>query len=296
MSNTILVPTPKNFIFRHAVGGHGWYDLRPFEYDEAAARLDYVYFSPATRRPEPVSVTAGPGALEVRLGSKKTDRAEAEKVVRHVLRLDEDLEDFYSTVGGHEHFDWVENMNAGRLLRSGTVFEDLVKTMCTTNCSWSLTKIMTANLVEKLGEAGARGKKAFPSAEAIAAMPETFFRSEIKAGYRSPFFVELGEAVASGKLDPEAWLTSELPTPELRKEMKKVKGIGDYAADNMLKLLGRYDGLALDSWLRAGFYKKHNREKPCPDKKIEKHYKRFGKWKGLAIWCDMTKHWFEEGR
>ena len=67
---------------------------------------------------------------------------------------------------------------------------------------------------------------------------------------------------------------------------------GDYAADNMLKLLGRYDGLALDSWLRAQFYKKHNRGRKCPDKKIEKHYAKYGDWKGLAIWCDMTEDWF----
>lgn len=296
MSNTILIPTPKKFSFSNAVGGHGWYDLPPFVYDEAAERLDYVYFSKSSRRPEPVTLTNGPGAIELTLASKRTDKNEAARVVRHVLRLDEDLQDFYSTVGGHEHFAWVEKINAGRLLRSGTVFEDLVKTMCTTNCSWSLTKIMTANLVEKLGEQGKGGNRAFPTAEAIASATEKFFRGEIKAGYRSPYFVELGEAVASGKLDPEAWLRSELPTPELRKEIKKVKGIGDYAADNLLKLLGRYDGLALDSWLRGSFYKKHNREKPCADKKIEKHYKKFGKWKGLAIWCDMTKHWFETGR
>jgi 3-methyladenine DNA glycosylase/8-oxoguanine DNA glycosylase len=296
MSNTILIPTQKNFSFRHAVGGHGWYDLQPFVYDEAAERLDYVYFSSISRRPEPVTITNGRGSVEVRLASKKTNAEEAANVVRHVLRLDEDLEDFYSTVGGHEHFGWVPKTNAGRLLRSGTVFEDLVKTLCTTNCSWSLTKIMTANLVEKLGVSGKGGKRAFPTAAAIASMPETFFRAEIKAGYRSPFFVELGEAVTSGKLDPEAWLRSDLPTPELRNEIKKVKGVGDYAADNLLKLLGRYDGLALDSWLRASFYKKHNREKPCADKKIEKHYRKFGKWKGLAIWCDMTKHWFETGR
>ncbi len=296
MSNSILIPTPEGFHFRRAVTGHGWYDLAPFSFDEPRGRLDYVYISRAKGQPEGITITESTGGVEVTTASKRTDPGEAAAVARHVLRLDENLEDFYSAVRGHEHFAWVEQINAGRLLRSGTVFEDLVKTMCTTNCSWSLTKMMTSNLVEKLGEEGTRKRKAFPSPKAIASATEQFFRTEIKAGYRSPYFVELGEAVASGKLDPEGWLHSELPTPELKKEIKKVKGIGDYAADNLLKLLGRYDGLALDSWLRAGFYKKHNREKPCPDKKIEKHYDKFGKWKGLAIWCDMTKHWFETGR
>ncbi|MBP7416089.1 MAG: hypothetical protein KA831_05510, partial [Pyrinomonadaceae bacterium] len=79
-----------------------------------------------------------------------------------------------------------------------------------------------------------------------------------------------------------------------KKEMKKVKGVGDYAAENLLKLVGRYDGLALDSWLRAGFYKKHNKGKKCDDKKIARHYHKFGPWQGLAIWCDMTEDWFTD--
>jgi len=86
---------------------------------------------------------------------------------------------------------------------------------------------------------------------------------------------------------------SELSTDELKKELKKVKGVGDYAAENMLKLLGRYDGLALDSWLRAQFYKTHNRGNVCADKKIDKFYHQFGQWKGLAMWCDMTASWFK---
>ena len=292
MSNTFSIPTPENFSFPITVGGHGWYDLPPFEYDEKAGTLSYAFMCDVSRRAESVKVKNGKGKLKIVLGSETADRTRAAAVVRHVLRLDEDLDDFYRSIEGHEHFSWVSGLCAGRLLRSGSVFEDVVKTMCTTNCSWSLTRSMTRNLVEKLGEKAADGRRAFPTPVVMAAQGDDFYRNEVRAGYRSPYFVELAESVASGKLDPESWLTSDLPTPELRKEIKKIKGIGDYAADNLLKLLGRYDGLALDSWLRAGFYKRHNREKPCPDKKIEKHYQRFGKWKGLAIWCDMTRDWF----
>jgi 3-methyladenine DNA glycosylase/8-oxoguanine DNA glycosylase len=292
MSNTFSIPTPENFNFPVTVGGHGWYDLPPFEYEEEAGTLSYAFTCRVSGDAESVTIRGGKGKLRVALSSDGADEKGAAAVVRHVLRLDEELDDFYRSVEGHEHFTWVAGLCAGRLLRSGTVFEDLVKTMCTTNCSWSLTRSMTRNMVDKMGSEAADGRKAFPTPEAMAAQGEDFYRNEVRAGYRSPYFVELAEAVVSGKLDPEKWLTTDLPTPELRKEIKNVKGIGDYAADNLLKLLGRYDGLALDSWLRAGFYKRHNREKPCPDKKIEKHYRQFGKWKGLAIWCDMTRDWF----
>ena len=225
------------------------------------------------------------------------DRHDEERLVRdvrHILRLDDPLEDFYGLTDGDERLAWVSSSNAGRLLRSPTVFEDMIKTLCTTNCSWGLTRNMVRNLVSMLGESGPSGVNAFPTAEALASVSEKFYRDEIRAGYRSPYFLEIAEAVASGKLDPESWLTSDLPTAELKKEIKTVKGFGDYAAENLLKLLGRYDGLALDSWLRSQFYKKHNRARVCPDKKIERHYKRFGPWKGLAIWCDMTERWFDE--
>jgi hypothetical protein len=41
--------------------------------------------------------------------------------------------------------------------------------------------------------------------------------------------------------------------------------------------------------LRGRFYKHRNADSVCSDTEIEKFYENFGEWKGLAIWCDMTK-------
>jgi len=103
----------------------------------------------------------------------------------------------------------------------------------------------------------------------------------------------LADRVASGALDVEAWLTSPLATGELMKEMRGVKGVGPYAAENLLKLLGRYDGLALDSWTRAKFFSVRNNGRKTTDKKIARYYSRFKEWRGLALWCDMTRDWIE---
>ena len=207
--------------------------------------------------------------------------------------LDENFEDFYKYTDTDKNLKWISGKKAGRLLRSPTVFEDLVKTICTTNCSWALTKKMVSNLVEYLGESSKNGNKTFPTAEAMAKMPVEFYQNEIRAGYRSQYFAELAEVVATGKINPENWLASELPTNELKKEMKKIKGVGDYAAENLLKLVGRYDGLALDSFLRSQFYKKHNAETACADNEIKLYYERFGSWRGLAIWLDMSERWLK---
>lgn len=294
MPDDCILETPPNFSFKHTVYSHGWSELAPFELDEVNWRLSYVFTN--GKRGKPVSATVSETALglKIEFSGGESSREKIIRAIQHILRLDDPLEEFYALTDRDERLGWISAANAGRLLRSPTVFEDLVKTLCTTNCSWSLTKKMVSNLVEKLGEPAAGGKRAFPTAKELASVSEDFYRNEIKAGYRSPYFVEFSEAVAGGKIDPESWLHSDLPTAELKKEIKGVKGVGDYAAENMLKLLGRYDGLALDSWLRAEFYKKHNREKMCPDKKIERHYKKFGNWKGLAMWCDMTERWFDE--
>ncbi|MFN6965078.1 MAG: DNA-3-methyladenine glycosylase family protein [Pyrinomonadaceae bacterium] len=293
MMTRTTVSIPADFSFRHTVGSHGWYDLPPFELDRDTWTLRYVFARRGRRGPvSSAARVAGGTRLTISHTGGPEDSRSVAGGLRHILRLDEPLETFYEMVAGHDRLGWAAEAGAGRLLRSATVFEDLVKTICTTNCSWALTKKMTSALVENLGEPAADGRRAFPTPEAMASVDAGFYRDEIRAGYRSPYFVELAEKVAAGELDPESWLNKDVPSAELRREIKSVKGVGDYAADNLLKLLGRYDGLALDSWLRSQFYKRHNRGKQCPDKKIERFYAPFGDWKGLAIWCDMTEHWF----
>jgi 3-methyladenine DNA glycosylase/8-oxoguanine DNA glycosylase len=302
MTAKLILETPPDFNFKTAVFSHGWCELQPFALDQENWRLSYVFTAP---EPIPATVSDAGGRLEVEIEGASADEAALAKIardVRHMLRFDEQLGDFYRLTRREKRLAWVARMSAGRLLRSPTVFEDLVKTICTTNCSWALTKIMTANLVEKLGAPAPGGRRAFPTPEAMAAVPPDFYRDEIRAGYRAPYyeiragyrapyFAELAEQVAAGRLDPESWLASDLPTNELKKQMKAVKGVGDYAAENLLKLVGRYDGLALDSWLRSQFYKKHNAETVCGDREIENFYEKFGPWRGLAIWCDMTERW-----
>jgi len=152
---------------------------------------------------------------------------------------------------------------------------------------------MVTGLVQKVGINTADGRKSFPSAAALAEKPLSFFVNEVRAGYRAEYLKELVGRVASGELQVEAWLKSDLPTAELVKEIKGVKGVGNYAAENLLKLLGRYDGLALDSWTRAKFFQVRNNGRKTTDKRIARYYSRFNEWRGLALWCDVTRDWLE---
>ena len=288
----LKIPTPKNFSFRRTVLSHGWYNLLPFALDTGKWELSRV-IDLGTKQPVTIFLTGRKNHVRVR-GSRpltKSDAAIVLRDARHILRLDDDLRDFYLATSNDPEFSWIGDQGAGRLLRSPTVFEDLVKMISTTNCSWALTLKMVTGLVENLGRASDDDRKSFPTAQAMASMPLKFFVDEVRAGYRAPYFKELAERVASGELNVEAWLSSDLPTSELLKQIKGVKGVGNYAAENLLKLLGRYDGLALDSWTRARFFEIRNKGRKANDKKIARYYARFNEWRGLALWCDVTRDW-----
>jgi len=290
----VTIPTPPDFNFRRTVMSHGWCALLPFEFDKTTWTLVRV-LDAGEATPVTVRITSAKRALAIEL-SRRLKKASVENViraVRHMFRLDDDLEVFYKSVSAEAEFSWIADEGAGRLLRSPTVFEDLVKMICTTNCSWALTEKMVAGLVNELGKVSDDGRKSFPAAEAMARRPLGFFRDKIRSGYRAPYLKELAQRVARGSLDVESWLTSDLPVAELLKEMKSVKGVGNYAAENLLKLLGRYDGLALDSWTRAQFARVRNQDRAANDKKISRFYARFGSWRGLVLWCDMTRHWLD---
>ncbi len=290
----LSITTPREFSFKRTVISHGWCELLPFRVDRDNWMLTRTLDLKGTK-PVTVTITSGNRNLRIK-PSRRLSQTAAKQVVndvRHMMRLDDDIGAFYRLLSDDSDFNWIPTQGAGRLLRSPTVFEDLVKMICTTNCSWALTEKMVTGLVENLGRESANGDRTFPTPEAMALMPVKFYVNEVRAGYRSEYLKELADRVASGELNVEGWLHSPLDTADLIKEMRGVKGVGPYAAENLLKLLGRYDGLALDSWTRAKFFSVRNNGRKTTDKKIERYYARFKEWRGLALWCDVTRDWLD---
>src|SRR5690606_5992842 len=124
----IKVSIPEGFSFRHAVQGHGWYDLAPFRFDEDASSLSYVFRDRKTGRPVEGTIKEVNLSLAVSLNGD-ADPAGIIRDVKHILRFDEPLEKFYEISADKPGIDWAARSKAGRLLRSATVYEDLVKTM-----------------------------------------------------------------------------------------------------------------------------------------------------------------------
>jgi 3-methyladenine DNA glycosylase/8-oxoguanine DNA glycosylase len=319
---------PEPFDLDLVVRSHGWYDLPPWTYDPER-RLLARPLRLASGRTVVAEVAPGEraGWLAVRLVAagrlRAADAADARAQLATCLALDQDLAPFHAraaelAAGGDAparrardrlpDLRWAVTRGAGRLLRSPTVFEDAVKTLCTTNCTWALTRVMVGNLVAKLGEpapldpAAPRGEararppdpavaRCFPSPAAMATAPEGFYRDEIRAGYRARALRALAVQVASGALDLEAWRTSPLSADELAREIRTLDGFGPYAAEHLLKLLGRFEHLAIDSWIRQKLGKLRGMRRLPSDRTIARWYAPFGAWAGLALWLEATADW-----
>jgi 3-methyladenine DNA glycosylase/8-oxoguanine DNA glycosylase len=289
---------------RRTIASHGVADLPPNRIDEEAWTLELTLPVDGAA-PRTVLVSAGRkghGRMEV-VGAR-TGAAQQRRLleaVKHVLRLDEDLSPFYEVAAGDPDLAWVA-AGAGRMLRSPTVFEDVVKTICTTNTVWSATVRMVSALVEHLGRpaAGARPGafgRAFPTPEAMAEAGEDFYRDIVRAGYRGAYLRTLAASVADGELDLEELARAdakELPDDEVAARLLAVPGVGPYATAHIMMLVGRYSRLILDSWSRPK-YLRVSGAKRAKDTIIERRFRRYGPYAGLAFWLYITRDWVDDG-
>lgn len=294
-SHTIKEPAATLFDFEAAARSHGWVALRPFEWDEATAtlgrihRLEQGQIVRLNMRDDSRDSTAGV-QVEVESAEPLTGSQEAEirRIVRRMLRLDEDLADFYRLAA--QQNGWTLNLKpgGGRLLRCPTLFEDIVYTLCTTNIAWSGTIRMVDRLTAKLGDAlpGRTDWQAFPTPAAIAAAGPEFLKQETGLGYRSLYVWELATGIVDGRCDLTVFEDPSLTPADLLKALRQIKGVGGYAAATILMLLGRYEHLAIDSELRAHVSRKYFEGQPVTDAQIQTIYEPWGRWRYLAYWFD----------
>ncbi len=282
---------------RRTLASHGVATLAPQRVDMEEWALETTLDIGDTVRTVAVG-RLGPAELVVRTdgaAAPARQRAAVLARVRHVLALDEDLSEFYELAASDPGLAWVTS-GAGRMMRSPTVFEDVVKTVCTTNCAWSATVRMTDALVRELGAPvshDGHGRRAFPTPAAMADAGSAFYRDVVRAGYRGEYLLKLARDVAGGALDLEALRDPGLDDTDVEKRLLSLPGVGPYAAAHvMLVSLGRYGRLVFDSWTRPTYARLYGRA--ASDNTIARRFRRYGRYAGLAFWLFLTKDWVEE--
>ncbi|MFW9955568.1 MAG: DNA-3-methyladenine glycosylase family protein [Candidatus Thorarchaeota archaeon] len=261
--------------------------MAPFSYEEDNKQLRYITQLRSNRVLD-LRICEIPEGVQVDItGSLNPDeKKEIRAQVTWMLGLDSDFSEFYALAKKEPKLAQMKKKAQGRALRSPTLFEDVIKTILTTNTLWGATKRMNQNLIKQFGSPLEEDpeQRAFPSPKQIASTSESVLRQETRLGYRAPYVLELAQSIASGKTDLELLKDPTIPTEKLRKALLEIKGVGNYATANLLNILGRYDFLPIDTWaLKVVSYEWYDGQSIGP-KEVEAAFEKWGKWRGMAYW------------
>lgn len=295
MATRLAISVPHDFVLRRDVCSYGYFLLAPNHWDprrEVFSRV--VALSEGQALIEVSQAGRGkPLAVKASRGLAAKEKAEARAQLTRMLRLDED----YAVLGAFHKLDQrFKKGGRGRLFRSPTLFEDVIKTVTSCNVTWPSTVQMNRRLCEVLGdgvEVSGVTRHGFPSAAKIARTRPATLRARCRVGYRDVRIVELSRLFAlspkRGGLDQE-WMQDPATSDEdLHELLLELPGIGPYAAANIMQLLGRYERLPLDTEsVRHGktvLGMKGSSAKIM--KQIHRHFSPFGTHAFRSYWFEL---------
>lgn len=272
------------FSLRSTVLSHGWINLDPFEWNDQDSVLSLpiacgssVYqgtLSSDMKRRMLVFCSSDDIAPE--------DRSCLSSSLHRMLSLDQDIPGLVSMCrrAGQEEYLKLLRAGWGRIFRAQSAWEDAAKTIFTTNASWSFTKKMCRTMCQHLGSGGA-----FPDPETVAGQSEFHLRNSLKLGYRSPYIIELADRISSGALDLESLEAGKCDRDTAEKTVRSIKGLGPYASNHLLVMLGWHEYLPVDREVMKflGISQKRPNAK-CP--RNTEHYLEWGRYRFVAYKLD----------
>jgi 3-methyladenine DNA glycosylase/8-oxoguanine DNA glycosylase len=235
---------------------HGWIYLAPVENVENAEDNDTNIRFPLILQAGTivtiVTVSIKPRGkghiveIDRRLSLRQQDNLH--KILHHMLSLDFPLHEFQAICKLKKATTLLRlaKQGWGRMFRSPTLWEDAVKTLCTTNASWGYTQKMCRNLCDQLGATASSGLKTFPTPEKVIRYGERRLKEKVGMGYRNKSLVMLARRAVSGEVP---WLLDFNKIPDAstaEKEIHSWHGFGTYATRHLLVLMGFHEYLPID--------------------------------------------------
>jgi N-glycosylase/DNA lyase len=177
---------------------------------------------------------------------------DAVPLLRHLLRLDDDLEAIYAATPDLPLIERAFDAYRGMRLVRDPPFPCLVSFICSAQMRVARIHGMQVAMAEAFGDPLAFGGltyHAFPSPDQLAARTEAELR-DLSLGYRAPYVQRTAEMVADGEAHPAA--AADLPYEEAREYLTQFVGVGEKVADCVLLFsLGYLEAVPLDTWIRT---------------------------------------------
>ncbi len=296
----IQITMPKPFSLRATALSHGWHECAPLSWCEGGACLQVIerIGGEATR----VSVTqAGRSAVgsrvRVQVEGPTVDDSVLEHVatrVRRMLQHGLDLGGFYAVVADHPRLAVLPRIGAGRLLRSASMFENVVKAICATNVNWTQA-VKMINRVSQLGVGMKefRNLNTWPTPREILKAGRPYLVDVARLGYRADSILQLCRDAIDGTFVEEEIesLARTGTTDEVFARLTAIKGIGPASAHFLMGLLGHYEHMSVDSWTLRYVSDTYFDGKPVTEKRVREVYERFGRYKQLVWWFEQWLDW-----
>ncbi len=282
MGSTLAIAAPPDFDLARDANSYGYVRLAPDRWDTDTACLHSIFRLDDGPAPLRVTQTAR-GRLRAAFDRalSRREQAQARGHIARMLRLDETQADIAAF---HAVDPRWKASGRGRVFRSATLFQDIIRTVTSCNVAWSSTVNMNRRFCEVLGEGGA-----FPTVARFARVRPGTLRGRCRVGYRDQRIIDLARLFLSGQID-EAWLSDPATSDDAAFAfLKTLPGIGPYAAANIMQLLGRYAFLAIDSETL-----RHGRkalgfagEDPQVIAQVRAHYEQFGAHRFRSYWFEL---------
>lgn len=285
----VSVIPPADFSFEVTISSHGWERLAPFSIDREQQILTRI-----ERLLSRLEITHGDN-INVMLHSEtdlnKEDQSYVTELIARCFFFNWDMSRCYEKVANDPTYSFIKEKRLGRLLLAPTMWENLVKTLFLTNTHARQTTTMAAKfctLGDRFGE-----KHAFPTPEQVLAKSVDELEKQTGTGYRAKYIRSLAAAIASG-FDPESLRSLALSYEDIYEKVKALQGFGEYSASYILKLLGRFDRISMDTVMRR-YFKAISGQENATDDDINAYYERFGECKGLVAFWEVSRHADEKG-
>lgn len=293
---TVRLQVRKPFGLFATVVSHGWYQTLPFRWlarEHALERAERLHDGRVMLVRMQEAKSAKPGCVDIVVrvtGEGARDPGVAAEMARRAavaLRLAEDLRSFYALCREVGDLRGVPKVGAGRCMRAPTLWEDVIKTVLSTNVNWRQAVVMS-NRLAQLGDPAPADPtlRAWPTPGQVVRAGERFLRDVVRAGYRSPYIMHIAVAQKTGAIDLDALDAASvaMTEQELFKALLGLRGIGKSSAHFLMNLLGHYDHVPVDSATYAYAKKVFFRGKRPTEKQIRRRFAHYGKWQSLVYW------------